>query len=380
MNAGNRPLVGIVGDGQLGRMLALAARDLNIETVVFGKPDSPAGQVTSIIEGDFRDAEQVARFCANGSTAVVTTEFEDASPEGLLAIQASGTPVWPDPRVTAQIKDKYRQKVVLETAGVPMGRFLSATSAADVLRFAEEVGFPVVLKARHGSYDGTGNVVINGPDEVQAAYDDLTNRKGAVYVEAHVDFAYEAAIIFARGVSGEVQFYDPVVTHQADGVCSYVEYRPGLIRSSVQRRAKSLASRVIQRLQPFGVTAIEFFVLPDGMVLFNEMAPRVHNSGHLTIEAAATSQFTNHLLAILDRPLGETDMVEAAMVNILGRSEEEQVIEVLPSGLQLARDAGAHVHWYGKAKTRKGRKLGHLTVVGPDPLPQAQALREIIEI
>lgn len=378
MNTKNWPRVGIVGDGQLARMLALAAAPLGIETVVFGSPKSPAGQVTSVIEGDFRDAQDLARFCKDGGASVVTTEFEDANPEGLLAIQASGTPVWPDPRVTIQIKDKFKQKVLLTAAGVPTCRHVEISEIEDVHRFAEEVGYPVVLKARHGSYDGTGNRVVRTPNEVEAIYKELTATKGAFYAEAHVAFEYEAAIIFARNASGEIQMYDPVVTTQQNGVCAHVEYRSSLISPSVDRQARELATKLIERLQPVGVTAIEFFVDADGSVLFNEMAPRVHNSGHLTIEASTTSQFTNHLLAILDLPLGRCGMMEAAMVNVLGRNT--QAITVPPVGLLEAASKDGSCHWYGKAEARPGRKLGHITVLGPDALYRALTIRESIKL
>ncbi len=360
--------VGILGGGQLARMTVAAAISLGIDVAIFEREaDSPAGRLTNAeTVGPWEDAALRARFAAGCD--VITLESEFVDPALLAEIAAAGTPVRPGAAVLGLVGDKLRQKETFAAAALPLPPFRAVASQEEVLRAAEEWGWPIVLKARRLSYDGYGNATVRGPEGLAAAWERLGAPGRALYAEAWVPFRRELAVMVARSVGGAIVTYPVVETVQAAEahICRIVR-APAPVTAAVITRATAIARRAVAAVEAVGVVGVELFEREDGMILLNEIAPRPHNSGHYTIEGCVTSQFENHLRAILDLPLGATDLVApaAVMVNILG--ERDAPVEATPRGLPAALAVpGAHVHLYSKRRSRPGRKMGHVTALGPD--------------
>ena len=372
---GTGPIVGIVGGGQLARMLAEAATPLGIHVRVLAAPgDEGAREVApDVVVGSPDDAEALASFAAG--VDVLTFDHENVDHDALRRIEADGTPVRPGVR-TLEYSDKAHQRRAFAAAGLPVPPFVvvdprpdssdgTDTDALEVaLAFAAEHGDPaegrrVVAKASRGGYDGRGVWMLRS-DELEGF---LSDYDGAPLVlEPLLPLDREVAVLVARRPSGEVATWPVVETVQVDGMSDEV-LLPAPLDDELRRRAAAVGHAVAEVVDAVGVIAIELFV-SGGELLVNEIAPRVHNSGHLTIEACATSQFEQHLRAILDWPLGPTDALApaAVMANVVGGAEGD------PRGRQaaaLARVPGAHVHLYGKT-SRPGRKLGHVTVTGAE--------------
>jgi 5-(carboxyamino)imidazole ribonucleotide synthase len=353
--------IGILGGGQLAQMLTQAAISLGVETAIYDRqPDSPASRLTHYhAVGDWSDQEALAAFASDCDLLTLENEFIDAAP--LFALEADGVTIYPQPATLAIIQDKLRQKQVSADAGLAVPAYEAVESPDDVRSAAERLGYPVVLKARYGGYDGYGNATIRTPDEVQAAWNKLDRRETrGLMVEAFVPFVRELAVMVLRGRDGETRAYPVVETIQQNHICHLVR-APAAIAEQTAQRATQLAIRAVELLDGVGVFGVELFERDDGTVLLNEIAPRPHNSGHYSIEACVTSQFENHLRAVLGWPLGDTSMCvpAAVMVNLLGT----RTGEVNPQGIREALSiAGAHVHVYGKRDVRVGRKIGHITV------------------
>ncbi len=370
--------LGIGGDGQLGRMLAIAAKALEVHPVTLGpESNSPTAQVAEHFPGDYRSANDVEAF---GQTVdVVTVEYEEVNAEGLQRVQACGIPVYPTPESLLRIIDKFEQsRLFRDKLGLPKTAFAAVSCPADVRNFAKEHGYPVMLKKRHGSYDGYGNALVQGEVELDEAFARLMSdptRTVQLYVEAFVLFVRELAQIITRGKDGHVVYYPLVETVQRGGICYSVTgpiLEPALVASA--QRITRLAA---EELDYVGTLAIELFELPNGSLMANEMAPRVHNSGHWSIEGANASQFENHDRAVLGLPLIEPDCCEQfAMVNWLGEGDTAPKYDSNghPPGWDEALAMGVHLHDYGKT-WRKGRKLGHATKVLTEPSPPGEALR-----
>lgn len=360
--------IGILGGGQLARMTIAAAIGLGIDVAIFEREaDSPAGRLTTAeFVGPWEDAELRARF-ATGCD-VITLESEFVDPAILTAFEAAGTPVRPGAATLTLVGDKLRQKETFATAGLPLPPFRTVATPEEVLHAANEWGWPIVLKARRLSYDGYGNATVRGPEEVAAAWARLGAPARVLYAEAWVPFRRELAVMVARSVSGAIATYPVVETVQAAEahICRIVR-APAAVDAAVAAEATRIARSAVEAVAGVGIIGVELFERADGTILLNEIAPRPHNSGHYTIEGCVTSQFENHLRAILDLPLGATDLVAPAtvMVNILG--ERDAPVERTPRGLPDALAVpGAHVHLYGKRHSRPGRKMGHVTALGPD--------------
>jgi 5-(carboxyamino)imidazole ribonucleotide synthase len=361
--------VGILGGGQLARMTIGAALALGIDITVFEREaDSPAGRLAGTeFVGSWESPELQARFAA--ACDVITLESEFVAPEVLRALEAAGTPVRPGAVTLALIGDKLRQKETLAAAGgIPLPHFRAVASVADVVKAGAEWGWPLVLKARRLSYDGYGNAIVRDAAEVAAAWARLGAPERALYVEAFVPFRRELAVMVARTPGGVLATYPVAETVQAveAQICRIVR-APAPVAPGMAAQAATTARRAVEAVGAVGVVGVELFETTDGTILLNELAPRPHNSGHYTIEGCVTAQFENHLRAILDWPLGATDLVApaAVMVNILGRSGDSVAPE--PAGLRAALAVpGAHVHLYGKRRSRPGRKMGHVTALGPD--------------
>ena len=364
--------VGVLGGGQLGRMFAEEARRLGTRVVVLDpQPNSPAGQVADRqLVGRFDDPAMVAQLASE--VDVLTVEIEHVNTAALAAVERdTAVPVRPSSDTIALIQDKYRQKVHLREAGVPVGPFLPVSSVADCAAAGREFGYPFMLKSRKDAYDGRGNAVVNSESDVSLALSALRQADHnalTLYAEKWVAFEQELAVMVARGADGQCAAYPCVSTTQLDSICHTV-HAPALVPAEVASAAQALALSAVASLSGAGVYGVEMFLVGKDGLLLNEIAPRPHNSGHYTIEACHTSQFAQHLRCVLGLPLGSCEMVVSAatMINVLGTGDSAADVELswLPCKAALLVD-GAHVHWYGKDGVRKGRKLAHITFVGKD--------------
>ncbi len=339
--------VGIVGAGQLGRMLALAGYPLGLDFLFLDPArEAPAGQVAPQICSEFTDGEALARLARE--TEVLTFDWENISVDALRALP-KGTRICPPVRALAAAQDRVSEKQLFERLRIPTTRWRSVESLAQLERAARDIGLPGVLKTRRLGYDGKGQRVLRKPADIAAAWDALGS--APLLFEELVPFDYEVSIIGARSRRGEVVVYPLNGNVHAQGILRLTRapYGP----AALQRRAALYLRRALEHFHYSGILTIEFFVR-GGRLVANEMAPRVHNSGHWTIEGAQTSQFENHLRAILGLPLGSTrPRGYCAMINLIGEMPAKRAV--------LGMD-GVHLHDYVKAP-RPGRKLGHLTVV-----------------
>ena len=353
-----RPVVGFVGAGQLARMAQQAAIALGIHLRVLAEShdDSAAQVIGDVVVGDYRNLDDLRAF-AKGCD-VVTFDHELTDPEHLAALAAEHA-VAPTPAAKRFAQDKRFQRERLAAEGLPVPAFRVVTTVDDVVALAEQTSWPVVLKAVRGGYDGRGVWVV---DDAGAAAAVIASAGAELLAEAFVPIQRELAVVVARRPSGEAVAYPVVETVQVDGICNEV-IAPAPVDDAVAAAAHDLGLRVAGTVGADGILAIELFWTGDDLVV-NEVAARPHNSGHWSIEGARTSQFANHLRAVLDWPLGSTEPTApwSVMVNVLGREDGSDPADLLPAAL---RDPGAGVHLYGKA-ARPGRKLGHVTVCGDD--------------
>ncbi len=355
-------LVGVLGGGQLGRMLALAGYPLGLRfRFLDTNPDAPAGQVAPLIAGKFDD-EAALTALADGA-AVVTSEFENV-PAASAAFLARRWRVAPSVAALETGQDRLAEKTLFARAGIPTPAFAPAANAEEFRAAADMIGLPVVAKTRRLGYDGRGQAVITASDEIDPAWRGLAlagaDRHGAI-VEAYVPFERELSLIGVRARDGSASFYPLCENLHRGGMLRFTRVPARGVTIEIQRRAEDYSRRVMEALEYVGVLTIEFFLEraeDGGRLLGNETAPRVHNSGHWTIDAAHTSQFENHLRAICGWPLGDCRARApfVAMANIIG---------AIPDPAAVLRVPGARLHLYGKAP-RPGRKLGHVTVTADD--------------
>ncbi|AZQ13933.1 5-(carboxyamino)imidazole ribonucleotide synthase [Halorubrum sp. PV6] len=351
------PTLGIVGGGQLGRMIGESVARLGVEVVVLDPtPDCPASPVVSDqIVGGFDDPEAIRELASR--VDALTFEIELADPD-LLAEAAADhdVPVHPDPDTLRTIQDKLVQKEALVDAGIPVPEFVATATADGLKRVVEEYG-GVMLKAREGGYDGRGNVPVQDPDDAADALDEIG---GAAMAEELLDFEREIAVMGLKGTDGEIRTYPVTETIHREEILRE-SVAPARTDDAIVAEAESVARDVLGVLDGRGVFGIELFETRDSEVLVNEIAPRPHNSGHWTIEGARTSQFENHVRAVLGWPLGPTDLVAPSVTaNVLGDVEETQSA-TLRNVDAVLEAAEADFHWYGKADVRPLRKMGHLT-------------------
>ena len=342
--------IGILGAGQLARMIALAGYPLGLEFVVLDpSPDSCAGKLAEHLVGEYDDEALLAQLA--DLSDVVTYEFENV-PAKVANFLGEHTTVYPPPKALQVGQDRLVEKSFFRELGIPTPDFALVDSLEDLQNAVARLSFPAILKTRRMGYDGKGQVFIKPETDLAAAWEAV--RGYDCILEAFVPFQREVSIIAARSVSGEVKFYPLSENRHKGGILRVAECKTG---DSLQAQAEDYVSRLMQALDYVGVIALELFDL-DGKLLANEFAPRVHNSGHWTIEGAEISQFENHLRAILDLPLGSTAAVgQAAMVNFIGG---------LPKVAEILAIPDIHAHWYGK-EPRKGRKVAHATVRSVNP-------------
>ncbi len=350
--------LGIVGGGQLGRMLVLAAKPLGIKTIVLDPTlGSPAGQVADAqIVGNFTDPKYIKKLAARSD--YITFEIESANADVLSALQKNGSKIHPSPQQLKIIQDKYLQKKLLQKHRIAVAPFVAIKNETDVARAIKKFGYPVVLKARHHAYDGRGNAVIKKSADIAAALKKLSNRE--LYVEKFVPFTKELAIQAARTAGGTIYLFPLVETVQKNNICHIVKAPAGVMKS-VEQKALALSTKVAVALRGAGVFGIELFLTQQGKVIVNEIAPRVHNSGHHTIESCTVSQFEQHVRLVTGlKPKKIKLRSPAVMINILGNRSGKAA----PTDLKtITKEPDVFVHWYGKKETRPERKMGHLTAL-----------------
>lgn len=360
--------LGMLGSGQLGRMFALAAGTLGYQVHVFSpREQSPTGLVASRqTVADYENSDAVARFAR--SVDVVTLEFENV-PSAALETAARFAPVHPSPNVLHVAQHRLREKKFLRKAGIPCAPFASVESDADLAAAINEVGTPSVLKTCRSGYDGKGQATVRSADDAAMAWASL-GKKPAV-LETFVDFQCELSVLAARSSQGEVVCYRPIANDHANHILDLSSTpfdSQGLIgeqgllgeMGSLESEAEEIARTIVDELEVVGVVCVEFFLNADGRLLVNELAPRPHNSGHLTIEACVTSQFEQQVRAICGLPLGATTLRSpAAMANLLG----DRWADGEPNWPAVLTQDQVHLHLYGKTEALPGRKMGHLTVL-----------------
>ncbi len=354
-----RPTVGIVGSGQLARMMIQAAIPLDIRIVLLASnPHDAAAQVaTNVIVGSPNDLEALVALASQCD--VITFDHELVNTDALAALETAGHRVWPSSSTMALAQNKRRQRQELSTAGFPTPAFENVECLGDLIAFGERRDWRVVVKASSGGYDGRGVWMVGDPDEAKAIWDGAETSGTVLVAEERLPLDLEFAVVLARRPSGEIAVYPPVETVQRDGICHELRV-PANLAANLGVRAAVIAREIATQIGMVGIIAIEFFVSHNELYI-NELAPRPHNSGHWTIEGAETSQFEQHLRAVLDWPLGNTDLVGEAIVtlNLIGKDAASDPRLRLEEGLGASH---AHVHFYGK-EARPGRKLGHVTVV-----------------
>ena len=348
--------IGVLGGGQLGRMMIQSAVDFDARVEVMDpSADAPCRNLTHrFVQGDLQDADAVVAFGAN--LDCITIEIEHVSVEGLRTLESLGVRVIPKPNHLAIIQDKGLQKQFFADHGIPTAPFQLIETADDI----GVMGFPIVQKMRKGGYDGKGVVVLKNAQDADRAFHVPS------VLEQAVDIDKELSVIVARNSSGETRCF-PVVEAVFDPVANLVDFliSPADITPEQASEAERVAIQVAECMEFEGLLAVELFLDKQGLILVNEVAPRTHNSGHHTIEANVTSQFEQHLRTVLDLPLGSTAPVHAvgAMVNIVGTADAQGTPDYQGIDVALATE-GVHPHLYGKSQVKPFRKMGHVTITG----------------
>jgi 5-(carboxyamino)imidazole ribonucleotide synthase len=348
--------LGIIGGGQLGMMITEAAQNLNDEiseiTVLDPTENCPAAQAgAKQIIGDFKDKDAIVKLAEQSD--IITYEIESGNTDVLSKLKAV---IEPSPSTLSIIQDKLSQKKFLSKNGLPVSQFYEIVSLDDLHEKINELSLPVLLKARRDAYDGRGNFKITSPDEVEKAYRHFDGK--SLMVEKFVNFKMEVSVIAIRNTKGEIATYPMVENIHEDNILK-ITIAPARVSDDVIRNAGEMAKKIMQVLNGAGVFGIEMFIDQNNKILINEIAPRVHNSGHHTLQSCKTSQFEQHLRAILGLDLGSTDLVhKTVMYNILGPDGFEGKYKPV----QLEKD-GVYLKMYGKNVSKPQRKLGHFNVV-----------------
>ncbi len=342
--------MGVLGAGQLGRMLALAGYSLGFRFRFFDTtPDAPAGQLAPLQVGRYDDEGALLEF-AQGLD-VITYEFENVPVEAVKFLEKH-VPVYPPAKALEFSQDRLTEKSLFRTLNITVPDFYEVNTLEDLQQALSHTNQMGVLKTRRMGYDGKGQAVIRSEADAVAAWQELQGQ--ALILESFVPFEREVSIISVRTQKGEIKVYPLVENHHRDGMLRKSIASAPNLSSELQQQAETYAWRILEELEYVGVLAIEFFV-KDNELTTNEMAPRVHNSGHWTIEGALTSQFENHIRAVTGLPLGSTQLRSpSTMLNLIG---------VQPDFSEVLSTENVHLHWYGK-QVRPGRKVGHITVIG----------------
>jgi 5-(carboxyamino)imidazole ribonucleotide synthase len=357
--------IGILGGGQLGYMLALAGYPLGLHfRFLDPSPEAPVGRIAHRVTADFADESALLKF-AHG-LQVATYEFENV-PVQAARFLAQHVPIYPATEALEEAQDRVREKKLFRRLGIATTEFAEVGNREAFDRAIKEVGLPSILKTCRMGYDGKGQFLLRTKEDVESTRAHLPDVP--LILEKFVPFTRELSILGVRSVKGEIAFYPLIENHHRGGILRLALAPAANVSRELQNMAEEAARSVLETLDYAGVLCIEFFER-DGKLLANEMAPRVHNSGHWSIEGAVTSQFENHLRAILGYPLGSTETIgHSAMLNLIGE---------LPAPEPVLRVVNAHLHLYGK-EARPGRKLGHVTVRAAQFEQMQQRLRELPE-
>lgn len=349
--------IGILGGGQLGRMLASAAAELGLACHIYcPDEDAPAMDVAAnATRAAYDDAEALARFA--DSVDVVTYEFENV-PAETARILGEHAPVRPGALALATAQDRFVEKNFLLSHGIPTAPFADITDLASLEAALAKLGTPAILKTRRFGYDGKGQEKIAAAADARAAIEAIAH--APAILEGFVAFEREISVVVARGLDGATAAYDPVENHHKNHILDRT-YAPAKLAQPLAEEARAIAEKIVRELDYVGVMGVEMFLLPEGpgpRILVNEIAPRVHNSGHWTMDACVISQFEQHIRAICGWPLGDPKRhSDAVMTNLIG--------DDVKAWESLAREPGQAVHLYGKAEARPGRKMGHVTHLYP---------------
>ncbi len=365
--------LGILGGGQLGRMLIQACTNFDIHSSVLDKDaNAPCSQLASTFTaGDITDYDTVYAF---GKTVdLLTIEIENVNVDALIKLEEEGLQVYPQPAIIGIIKDKRRQKTFYQEHGIPTAEFVLVDDAQAIRQHLDFL--PAFNKLGTGGYDGGGVQRLRSEEDLDKAFD------APGLLETLVDFEQEISVIAARNSKGEISVFPAVecVFHPQHNLVDYL-FAPSEVSREIEQAAEAIARQVIESFGLVGILAVEMFVTKEGEVLVNEVAPRPHNSGHQTINANVTSQYEQHLRAILDLPLGDTTItIPSAMVNLLG--EEGYTGPVRYEGLDaLLNIEGASIFLYGKKETRAQRKMGHVTIVDEDMATLKRKVEEVKKV
>lgn len=372
---GSEYKIGVLGGGQLGRMLIQAANSLDIQLHMLDPdPKAPCAHIAhSFSNGSLLDYNTVFEFGQNKD--LITVEIENVNTDALKDLEQKGVKVFPQPHILELIRDKGLQKQFYLDHQIPTAPFIFwEPTSLEVLPF----DFPVVHKLRTGGYDGKGVNIIQDQQALENSF------KDASIIEACIPFEKELSVIVARNENGQTNCF-PLVECEFNPEANLVEFlfSPAEVQADIETKAQAIAIEIIEKLGMVGLLAVEFFLTKDGQLLVNEIAPRPHNSGHHTIEICQTSQFEQHLRAILNLPLGNTELIQAgAMINLIGAKNNEG--PVFYAGLEnVLSIAGVHPHLYAKATTKPFRKMGHITITGSnmqDVRNKAQLVKQSIQV
>ena len=380
------PTVGILGGGQLGRMMALEGPRINVKCKIIdcigaignALPCMPFSDLTSVATG-MTDVEKLAE--AVQGCDVVTLEIEHVSVDSLAALEAKGIKCRPSSGTIRIIQDKLIQKNHFAAAGIPLPPYMDCPTVDSVKAAAAKLGLPLMLKSRKEGYDGRGNAVLKKIEDAETLWTELSGsgKGGGVYAEGWVPFIDELAVMVVKSSNGEVAAYPTVTAVQRDSICRVV-VAPARCKKEDRVLAEKVASDAIASLGEgaAGIFGVELFLLADGSIVLNEVAPRPHNTGHYTQDACAVSQFENHLRAVAGLPLGDVKMCvgASAMINILGHKSGSMEATWAPCQLALAMER-ATVHWYDKTDSQPGRKMGHINITA-DSAPEMEANLKIL--
>ena len=374
--------IGIVGGGQLGKMMILEAKRLGYYVAIIDPtPDCPASSICDLhIIADLNDPDGYIKLSKH--VDVITYEWENINAEVLEALESKKLPVYPCATALKTIQNKYLQKTALYNNSIPVAKFYKVSTIDEIHKYGspENLGYPLMLKTTSGGYDGKGNALICDISEVEKAFKQLGGGKKVLMVEEYIEFEKEISVIACRGINGEHVIY-PIAENIHKNSILDTTIVPAGIKCEIGENAANIAKKVMLVFNGVGTFCVEMFLTGDRDIYVNEVAPRPHNSGHYTIEGCFANQFENHIRAIVGLPFGDTSLqTPVVMVNLLG--ENDGIAKLI--GLEEAyEDPYVHVHIYGKKESKTGRKIGHYTVAGEtveNANKRAQELKKVLKV
>lgn len=374
--------IGVIGGGQLGKMMILEAKKMGFYVVILDPTfHCPAHSIADEhIVAAFDDDVAIRKLADR--VDVITYEFEHIGVKVLKSLEEEGHNIYPTPKSLEIIQNKFHQKELLKKKRIPVPDFIHILNKNDMKKAAEKFGYPFIIKSCRGGYDGKGNIVVNEPEDIKKAYENLEGEREELMAEEYISFTKEISVLACRGLDGEIAVYPVGENIHEDNILKQTLV-PAQISKTLTNRAMNLANRVMKVFEGVGMFCVEMFVTEDKKVLVNEVAPRPHNSGHYSIEGCVTSQFEQHIRAITGISLGDTSLIRpTVMRNLLGEEGENGEVEVhgVKEGLSIP---GVSLHIYGKEKTIPKRKMGHITAIGEtleEALEKADDAAQFIKI